>query len=161
MNTQLVNMVFSPYHRSKLLSLSEAIEFLWKEGVINVGELAEKAIVKKNKKLTQNSKGAKGSDFDDKSDSKYTTVAYLGGSAYATINGFKNKIGTLRVVVYEPKTKKNYFFKIPYKFYSKYQNGNTTLKVFFDNSGTPRVPKRKGTKRNLWLHECSADQWAK
>ena len=116
MNTQLVNMVFSPYHRSKLLSLSEAIEFLWKEGVINVGELAEKAIVKKNKKLTQNSKGAKGSDFDDKSDSKYTTVAYLGGSAYATINGFKNKIGTLRVVVYEPKTKKNYFFKIPYKF---------------------------------------------
>jgi hypothetical protein len=40
MNTEIVGMAFSTYHRKKVYSLQEAISFLWKNGVINVGEIA-------------------------------------------------------------------------------------------------------------------------
>ena len=160
MNQQLVNMAYPSSFRKEIFSLEEAIQFLWQDGVINVGELAEKAIVRKGKKLKQNSRGQKGSDFNDNSDSKYTTVAHYRQGSYATVGGFKHKIGTLRVVVYEPLTDKNYFFKIPHKVYAPYQNGDQTLKIWFDQNGNPRTPV-KNTRCNLWKHKCSAEQWAK
>jgi hypothetical protein len=160
MNKKLVSMVYSNYYRKELFTLEEAIEFLWKDNVINVGELAERALVKKNKKLKQNSRGQKGSDFNDDSDSKYSTVCYYDGTAYATIAGIKNKIGMLRVMVHEPKTNKNYFFRIPHKVYAPYVGKNDSLKVWFDKEGNPRHPKRN-LRHNLWRHECSAKEWAK
>jgi hypothetical protein len=110
--------------------------------------------------LTQNSRGQKGSDFSDKSDSKYSTVTYY-GTAYATIAGIKNKIGMLRVMVHEPKTNKNYFFRIPHKVYAPYVNKNDSLKVYFDKNGNPRRPTRENIRYDLWDHECSAKEWAK
>jgi hypothetical protein len=153
-------MAYSNYFRKELFSLEEAIQFLWRDGVINVGELAEKAIVRKGKKLTQNSRGQKGSDFDDKSDSKYVTVTYYGNAAYACINSIQNKIGMLRVMVYEPKTDKNYFFRIPYKVYAPYKNANNSIKIYFDKQGKPRRPTKENKRYDLWDHQCSADQWA-
>jgi len=162
MNTQLVNMAFSNHTRNKLITFNDAVKFLWEQGLINVGELAEKAIVKKSKKkLKQNKKNAKGSDFKDKSDSKYITVSYYKTSAYACVSGLENKIGKLRVMVYEPKTQKNYFFVIPHKVYAPYQKAKDSLKIYFDRQGNPRSPKRKNIRYDLWDHKCSAGEWAK
>jgi len=153
-----------PYHtRNKFLTLNDALKFLWQQDLINVGELAEKAIVKKSKKkLEKNKKNAKGSDFKDKSDSKYSTVFYDKSTNYATVSGLKNKTGKLRVMVYEPKTQKNYFFIIPHKVYAPYQHTGDSLKIYFTKDGQPRTVYREtNTRPNLWLHECSAEQWAK
>jgi hypothetical protein len=162
MNTQLVNMAFSNHTRNKLVTFNDAVKFLWGQGLINVGELAEKAIVKKSKKkLKQNKKNAKGSDFKDKSDSKYVTVTYYKNYAYATINSIQNKIGMLRVMIHEPKTNKNYFFRIPYKVYAPYRNANNSIKIYFDQQGNPRRPTRKNVRYDLWDHRCSSEEWAK
>ena len=161
MNQQLVNMAYPPSFRKELFSLEEAIQFLWQDGVINVGELAEKAIVRKGKKLIQNARGQKGSDFNDKSDSKYVTVTYYGNAAYASINSIQNKIGMLRVMAHEPKTNKNYFFRIPYKVYAPYKNANNSIKIYFDKQGKPRSPTKENIRYDLWDHRCTAEQWAK
>jgi|GEM_PF-5472875 len=162
MNQQLVNMAYPLSFRKELFSLQEAIQFLWQDGIINVGELAEKAIVRKSKKkLKQNKRGKKGSDFDDNSESKYVTVTYYGKSAYACIGGLQHKIGMLRVMVHEPKTNKNYFFRIPYKVYAPYKNANDSIKIYFDQQGKPRNPTKENIRYNLWDHQCHAEQWAK
>lgn len=154
-------MAYSNYYRKELFTLEEAIEFLWKDNVINVGELAERAIVRNSKNLKQNSRGQKGSDFNDKSDSKYVTVNYGGTTGYACIAGIKNKIGMLRVMVHEPKTNKNYFFRIPHKVYAPYAGKNDSLKVYFNkHTGAPRHPTRENIRYDLWDHECSAKEWA-
>jgi hypothetical protein len=161
MNTQLINMAF-PYNvRNKTLTFNDALKFLWQQDLINVGELAEKAIVKKSKKLVKKKKNAKGSDFKDGSDSKYCTVFY-DSTNYATVSGLKNKTGKLRVMVYEPKTQKNYFFIIPHNVYRPYQHTGDSLKIYFTKDGQPRKTQREtNTRPNLWLHECSAKEWAK
>lgn len=162
MNQQLVNMAYPSSFRKELFSLEEAIQFLWQDGIINVGELAEKAIVRKGKKLIQNVRGKKGSDFNDNSDSKYCTVFYDKSTNYATISGLRNKTGKLRVMVYEPKTEKNYFFIVPHKIYAPYQNSGDSLKIYFHKDGQPRTTQRESnTRPNLWLNECSAEEWAK
>jgi hypothetical protein len=160
MNKQLVNMAYSNYYRKELFTLEEAIAFLWKDNVINVGELAERAIVRNSKNLKQNSRGLKGSDFSDKSDSKYVTVSYYKNSAYASINRIQHKIGMLRVMIHEPKNNKNYFFRIPYKVYAPYRTENNSLKVYFDTKGNPRRPTRKNIRYDLWNYKCSAEEWA-
>lgn len=161
MNKQLVNLAYSNYYRKELFTLEEAIQFLWQDGVINVGELAEKAIIRKGKTLIQNPRGQKGSDFNDKSDSKYVTVSYYGSGAYASISGLQNKIGMLRVMVHEPKTNKNYFFRIPHRVYAPYQENNDSLKIYFDKQGNPRRPIRENMRYDLWDHRCTVEQWAK
>ena len=163
MNTQLVNMAFSNHTRNKLVTFNDAVKFLREQGLINVGELTEKALVKKSKKkLKQNKKNAKGSDFKDKSDSKYCTVYYDKSTNYATVSGLRNKTGKLRVMVYEPKTQKNYYFIIPHHVYAPYQHTGDSLKIYFYRDGQPRTTQREtNTRPNLWLHKCSAEQWAK
>ena len=156
MNQQLVDMVFSKYKLNKPTTLQKCIEMLWEMNMISVGEMAERAI-SKNSNLVQNSRGTKGSDFDDMSDSKYITVNYY-KSAYATLC-FKHKIGKLRVCCYEPKTKTNYYFIVPHKVYAPYQKKNDSLKVWFDLDGNPRRPSRN-TRVDLWDHVCSIDEWA-
>ena len=162
MNQQLINMAFSYHIRNKTLQFKDAVKLLWQEDLINVGQLAEKAIVKKSKKkLKQNKKNAKGSDFKDMSDSKYSTVYYDKTTNYATVSGLKNKTGKLRVMVYEPKTQKNYFFIIPHRVYAPYQHTSDSLKIYFTKDGQPRTTQREtNTRPNLWLHTCSAEKWA-
>ena len=164
MNQQLVNMAFSLLDRNKKLTFNDAIELLWSHNLINVGELAERAIVNKSK-LKQHTRNKKGSDFDDNSDSKYVTVSYYQRKsgplqAYACIGGIKNKVGALRVMVYEPKTGKNYFFLIPHRIYKPYIGKNDSLKIYFDTNGKPRRPTREGRRYDLWDYKCSANQWA-
>lgn len=159
MNHELVRMAFSRYYRTDFFTLEEAIEFLWARNLINVGELAEQAVVRLGKK-TQTSRNNPSCDFTDNSDSKYVTVSYYNeNSPYASVGGLKNKRGTLRVIVFEPKTEINYFFKIPHRVYKPYTGGNDSLKIWFDKHGKPREPKRH-SRYNLWDYEVDADEWA-
>jgi hypothetical protein len=165
-NDGLVKLAFSWYHRTDYFTLEEAIEFLWNRDIINVGGLTEHALTRQNKSLKKAIKNAKGFDFNDKSDSKYVTVSHYVSptgrkSSYACIGGIQNKIGTLRVMVFEPKTKLNYFFKIPYTVYEPYTYGNDSLKIYFDDNGYPRDPERSNSRYNLWDHKCTAKQWSK
>ena len=160
MNHELINMVFTKQQLKKSMTLTEALFFFHENNLLNVGELTERAIVKQGK-LTQQSKNFKGSDFiEDNSDSKYVQVRYY-KTAYATVAGFQNKIGTLRVLCYEPKQNKNYYFLIPYDVYEPYTFANDSLKIYFDHAGNPRRPKRSDRRYDLWDYQCSKDQWSK
>lgn len=164
MNFELVKMAFSRYYRTDYFTLEEAIEFLWERDLINIGELAEYALSQQNKSLKKVAKNTRGFDFHDKSDSKYVTVSYHKGSnvsPYACISGIQNKVGTLRVMVFEPQTEKNYYFKIPYSVYKPYTIVNDSLKIYFNKDGSPREPKRKGIRYNLWDYECDKVNWSK
>lgn len=164
MNQQLVNMAIPASIRNKKMTVNESIKFLWNKNLIVIGELAEQAIVKKST-LKQHSRNTKGSDFNDNSDSKYVTVSHyqtkLGCiQSYASIGGIKNKIGALRVMVFEPKTEKNYFFLIPHRIYKPYIGKNDSLKIYFDKNGKPRRPTRADKRYDLWDYRCSANVWA-
>jgi hypothetical protein len=165
MNRELVNMAFSWYHRTDYFTLQEAIDFLWQRDLINVGELAELALCKQGK-LKKTSRNNKGFDFIDKSDSKYVTVTHYKDprgkiQSYACIGGIRNKVGTLRVMVNEPKTGINYFFKIPYEVYKNYTRADDSLKIYFDENGNPRDPRGSNSRCNLWDYECSRKEWSK
>lgn len=158
MNRELVRLAFSNYYRKEYVTLEDAIEFLWERNLVDVGELTELAITKQGK-LKKESRGNKGFDFNDHSDSKYCTVNHYEKISYATIAGICNKIGPLRVMVYEPLTNKNYFFKIPHKVYKPFTLANDTIKVWFDAQGSPRNPKRN-LRENLWNYQCTRQEWA-
>lgn len=157
MNLELAKLRFTKKQLDTQMSLVEAIEFLWKDNLINVGEMAEQAAVRKSKNLKQNSRGKKGSDFTDLTEHKYSTVRY--GSKFcgrAQINGIKNKVGDIRAMVFEPVQGKNWYFRIPK---SVYQNV-ASLKVYFNLDGSPRDPVRSDSKINLWKYQCSRKEWS-
>ncbi len=115
---------------------SDLIEFLWKHNYFSVGEMAETVTATKAK-LTKQTRGKKGSDFTDESEHKYKTVSYRKTDGDATITGIGNKTGLLRARVFEPKTGKTYFFKIPHKIYSKVPQ----IKICFNLDGSSKIPK--------------------
>ena len=157
MNSELVRLAFSNYYRKECFTLEEAIEFLWDKNLINVGEMAEQALVKKSKNLKQNSRGKKGSDFNDLTEHKYSTVRYESANCgRAQINGIKNKVGDIRIMVYEPVKNKNWYFRIPNSVYKKV----ASLKVYFNLDGSPRDPIRIDRKINLWDHKCTQKEWS-
>jgi hypothetical protein len=157
MNTELVKLRFTKKTLDSQVTLIEAIELLWKDNLINVGEMAEQALVKKSKNLRQNSRGKKGSDFDDLTEHKYSTVRYTSANCgRAQITGIKNKVGDIRIMVYEPVQDKNWYFRIPNSVYNKV----ATLKVYFNLDGSPRNPVRIDSKINLWKHKCTRKEWS-
>lgn len=165
MNKELVQMAFSRYYRKDYFTLEEAIQFLWERDLINVGELAELAL-SAGGDLKKAARGNKGFDFHDKSDSKYVTVHHYETrtgaiSSYATVAGIKNKIGMLRVMAHEPKTNKNYYFKVPYDVYEPYTGANDTIKIWFDSDGNPRRPTRNTRGYDLWDYQCTKTEWSK
>ena len=157
MNSELVRLAFSNYYRKEYFTLEEAIEFLWGKNLIDVGEMAEQALVRTSKNLKQNSKGKKGSDFNDLTEHKYSTVRYESANCgRAQINGIKNKIGDIRIMVYEPVQGKNWYFRIPNSAYKKV----ASLKVYFNLDGSPRDPIRIDSKINLWDYKCTQKEWS-
>jgi hypothetical protein len=157
MNYELAKLRFSKKQLNSQMTFIEAIEQLWNDNLINVGEMAEQALVRSSKSLKQNSRGRKGSDFDDLTEHKYSTVRY--GSKYcgrAQINGISNKVGDIRIMVFEPVQSKNWYFRVPPTVYKK----AASLKVYFNLDGSPRDPVRCDSKINLWEHQCSQKEWA-
>jgi hypothetical protein len=157
MNQQLINMVFSARERNEVMTFNEFIKRMWDKNLLPSGELAEQALVKKSKgALKQNTRNKKASDFNDKSEHKYVTVGPYVNNRRAGITGLKNKIGLLRVMVYDPLTGKNYFFRVPHSVYSKV----TSPKIYFDSVGNPKAPTRRDANFNMWDYECTMKQWA-
>jgi len=157
MNTELVKLRFTKKKLESQLTLIEAIEILWKDNLINVGEMAEQALVRQSKSLKQNSRGKKGSDFNDLTEHKYSTVSYYSANCgRAGIGGIKNKVGDIRIMVYEPVQGKNWYFRVPHSVYKKV----ATLKVYFNLDGSPRNPTRVDSKINLWNHKCTRKEWS-
>lgn len=154
MNQDLIEYALAGEDFSKPYFIHEIMSMFHGINIINTGEVLERAISNKTK-LKQQSRNKQGSDFEDGSESKYTTVFYDKSSAYASIGGIKNKTGTIRALVYdEKKTKKTYYFLISYDVYSQYfkDGKKSTLKIFFDKeTGKPRTPVFN-TNPNLW--EC-------
>jgi hypothetical protein len=68
----------------------------------------------------------------------------------ARITSFQAKVGSLITLVYEPFTKKFYWFKFPSSFYRLMK----TVTVYFDLDGTPRTKNiradGKAGKLNAW-----------
>jgi hypothetical protein len=158
MNQELIDMLFSKKERNKVMTFNEALEIMWDKNLLQTGEIAERGLVKKSKgRLKQNSRNKKSSDFNDGSELKYITVR--SDSAHcsrAQIGGLKGKTGLLRVMIFEPITKKNYFFRVPHKIYSTI----TSPKVYFDTAGNPRSPTRKDANFDMWQYQCTVKEWS-
>ena len=159
MNQQLIQMLFSEKQLQRRMTFKQALSCLWDQHLLNTGEMAERALVKKSKgQLKQNTRNKKASDFSDHSENKYATVRYESDQhcGRASISGLNNKIGLLRVIVYEPKTQTNYFFRVPHRVYKNVRSP----KIYFDQKGQPKSPTRKGSKFDMWNYKCTAKQWA-
>ena len=161
MNKKLFEHAFSGDDHEETYTLAEALDFFWGRNLINKGELAEQAISKASS-VKQNARNTKGSDLIDGSEIKYSEVFYDKHTTYATIGGIKNKTGTIRAWVYEPATRKNYYFLIPYEVYSKYfENGKKgTMKIWFDKTGKPKNPKN-AIYENLWDYKVPEKKFLK
>jgi hypothetical protein len=157
MNTELIKLRFTKSVLDSQVTFAEALRILWEKNLINTGEMAEQALVRKSNSLKQNSRGKKGSDFSDGSEHKYSTVRYESANCgRAQITGLKNKTGLIRIMVYEPLHQVNYYFKI----HTRDLAGQVSPKVYFYKDGTPKVTGRIDKKLNLWDHECTRKEWS-
>ena len=131
--------------KREISEITEDIEYL------NVEDLFELAIAITNVDLRIVL--GEGRDFDDNTDAKFTTVRDHGGSSPLSDANVstKNKIGDLRVLVYEPKSEKFYFFIVPYDAHKSVQG---ELEIPFNLDGTPKRSSRKGM--NKWW-DCEVD----
>jgi hypothetical protein len=88
-----------------------------------------------------------GCDGSDGSDAKLSSTRFRArGTAYsACVSGTKNKIGKLRVQVYERMTDKFYYFVIPNEAYCNI----TYVEIPFNVNGTPK----KNSK--WWAYEVN------
>lgn len=146
-DTLLINQAIPKKIRNG--STLDLIEFLWNNNYFSVGEMAE-TVTSIKAKLTKQSRGKKGSDFTDESEHKYKTVSYRKTDGDATITGIRNKTGLLRARVFEPRTGKTYFFKIPHKIYCKVPQ----IKICFYLDGRQKIP-RTSKYPNWWDYSVS------
>ncbi len=119
------------------MTLKDAIELLTKDNLIDIGELAEKAIslksgIKQCDKNTPNIDLVSGKQIKhaQTNPDHVTTKSVL--KAHISIRGITAPI---LAVVTERVTKKQYFFHFPYSSF-RYLNGNT-FTLTFDAKGRP------------------------
>ena len=96
-------------------------------------------------------------DFSDKSDAKLSTVRTCShGKTYsAPISGWQNKIGALRVQVFERKQNNFYYFVIPRSVRYTYSE-RSTLEIPFNLDGTPARESNRRRMVNLWDYEVGS-----
>tara|TARA_A100001201_G_scaffold142038_1_gene139093 strand:- start:643 stop:1182 length:540 start_codon:yes stop_codon:yes gene_type:complete len=89
--------------------------------LLNVGEIQIETFIENV--MADNSGGTfvkesgDGRDFSDDSDAKKSIVQFHRGRYDAAINSIRNKLGTLRVIVYDKHNNKFHYFKIPKSAY--------------------------------------------
>lgn len=126
------------------------------DGVLQIETLFELAVSRVGR-LQRNS--VDGMDFTDKSDAKKACVRTSGyGKHYtAPISQVHTKKGNLRVMVYERKKDKFYYFVFPRHSYSHITVDTKNIDIPFELDGTPRrVPKRKNVKMPWWAYEVGS-----
>jgi hypothetical protein len=134
MKNDLTKTVFGN-QLNKLLPFHESLRILDEMGLLNIGELAEKAISKKSgvaqcKKLTENIDLVSGVQI------KHAKTHLRGSQEYrywmATIT--RNTTAPILAVITEQCTRKQYFLYIPYSAH-KHLQGNT-INISFGSDGT-------------------------
>ena len=132
MNNDLTRAVFGN-NLNKTYTLSDVLSSLNKIDLLNIGELAELAISKKSgvkqcEKLTENI------DLESGHQIKHART-HLRTSGYWIATVSRNTTAPILLVVSETKTKKQYFFHIPYSAH-RHLSGNT-IGISFGQYGRP------------------------
>jgi len=138
-------------------TMAEAISLLHEQGLINIGELAEKAISNKAR-LEQAPRCQEGYDFINQNG---VPIEVKHGQTHLTPNGTKmdawiskrNKTAHILAIVTESVTGKQYYFSIPYKAYSTV-NANA-FDITFTLSGKP-IKNRPRSRHNWWAYEVES-----
>jgi hypothetical protein len=138
-------------------TLAEAINLIHANGLLNIGELAEKAISCKSQ-LTQAPRCQEGFDFINKNG---TPIEVKHGQTHKKSNSTqrvayiskKNKEAHMLAIVTEAVTGKQYYFSIPYHAY-KYKDGNA-FDITFTESGAP-ITYRPRSQYNWWNYEVKS-----
>ena len=111
-----------------------AIIMAVKKGWIFPGKLVEDQLIEKsNGLLKDNTNPNRTEDYDDYSDAKFLSVA--NDCTKMASSAVKNKKGALRIVVFEPKKEKVYFFYVPRRAWKDYACGPNFP---FNGDGTPK-----------------------
>ncbi len=142
------NILIQKKYLIKQIQKKEIPELNGRLEYLRIEDLFELAIAVINDKLTIVL--GEGRDFDDDTDAKFTTVREHGGQYDANVNK-ENKIGDLRVLVYEPKSEKFYFFVVPFDIHETVQR---EFEIPFNFDGTPKRSSRKGMNK-YW--NCEVD----
>jgi hypothetical protein len=156
MVNELTLAVFGRRNLNKMMPLKEVLQMLQDQDLINVGELAEKAVSKKTG-VEQTARCQEGCDLVNGWEIKHaqTHLNSRGSQRKAYIAGMHNKTELLRVIVTERLTGKLYYFKVPFRAYAEYRT--SSLNWCFDNKGNPqRTPLRATYRPNYWDFEVES-----
>jgi hypothetical protein len=129
------------YPNYKRMRPENLLRKMVEDGVIQTETLLEKAISVCGK-LERDS--TTGRDFTDGSDAKKCITRPciekrpMSGRRRATVQRISGKEGTLRIMVNETLTGKNYFFKIPKAAYA----GMRRILFYFNEDGTPKYDSK-------------------
>lgn len=141
---------------NKSMPVKDVLAMLQDLDLLNVGELAEKAIAKKIG-VAQAGRCTPGSDLVNGWEIKHGQARKVNRTTRrrAYVAGLENKHETLRVVITELLTGKLYFFKIPYSAY-RYCVGSS-IHFDFNSQGMPcRHRQREGVRPNFWDYEVES-----
>jgi hypothetical protein len=124
------------------------VDFLTRSGFIQVSTVYEHALasIGNHTVLSEDTH-----DLNDGSDAKLSTVRTSSyGTAYsAPVGNINNKIGALRVQVYERKQNKFYYFVIPHSAHSQVSK-SSNIEIPFELDGSPRRTPKGPTKLPNW-----------
>ena len=117
-----------------------AVETLLELGIANEGNLIRNSV--------------HGQDFSDGSDAKRTTVrtSSYGRKYSANVGGVHTKVGKLRVMCYERKLDKFYYFQIPNTAFS-HISSSSNIEIPFLIDGTPSRIRTRSVISNWWNYE--------
>lgn len=156
MNNDLTRTVFGDQLGIQMV-FAEAIELIHQHGLLNIGELAEKAISLKSN--TQQAQPCQ-EGFDLVNEYGATLEIKHGQTHLNTRNNGmvawlskKNKTSQMLAVVTETVSKKQYYFSIPYSAYS--QVGGNAFDIVFDLDGTP-IKYRPRSRYNWWRYQVAS-----
>jgi len=136
------------------MTFKDVLSLLQELDLIDIGELAEKAISKKTG-IRQLARCHASADLENGWEIKHGQ-AHLnkkGTQRNAYIAGLKNKTETLRVVITERLTGKLYFFKVPYESYKDYKDSSLTWP--FNVDGSPKRDSYTITRPSYWDFEVA------
>ena len=156
MVNDLTVTLFGRQALNKQMSFKDTLTLLQSLDLIDIGELAEKAVSKKTG-IPQAGKCQASHDLVNGWEIKHGQ-AHLnakGTQRNAYIAGMHNKTGTLRIVITERLTGTLYFFKVPFKAYKDYRT--SSLQWAFEVDGTPRrIPKAAMSRPCYWDYEVES-----
>ena len=125
------------------------------DGVIAIETLLEVAVSQVGNLIRDS---AHGKDFKNGDDVKKASVrTFNHGMSYAAnVSQVHTKVGRLRVMCYERKQDKFYYFIIPNHAF-QHISSTSNIDIPFELDGTPRrVPKRKKRYANWWDYEVES-----